>query len=110
MGPDKVRRSGTIAPGIHLSTNKRTCGLCAVFHDERVAMRSLQKSSPNSCCRDGFHTLVTGLDEPEPSWLTKLDALGRFAGGRSKFSKGADNKSGLGAGDGVAEVLQPAVG
>ena len=40
---------------------------------------------------------------------TKLDARERFRG-RSKFSKGADNKSGLGAGDGVVELLQLTVG
>ena len=75
-------------------------------------MSNLQKSSPNSCCKIGFHGLVTGLEEPEPEPSAsdaKLDVLGRF-GGRSIFSKGADNKSGLGAGDGVPVVLQPAVG
>src|SRR6266540_2432861 len=104
MGPDKVRRSGTIAPGIHLSKNKRNCGLCAVFQDERVATRSLQKSSPNSCCRGGFHGLATGLD-PEPSGFgMRLAVLARFSG-RSKVSKGVENKGGLGAGDGVAEAV-----
>jgi len=103
MGLDNVRRSGTIAPGIHLSTNKRTCRSCAVFHDERIAMRSLQKSSPNSCCNSGFHTLGTGLDDPELSGL-RLDVLRRFDG-RSKVSNGAaDRRSGLGTGDGVAEM------
>jgi len=101
IGPDKVRQSGTIAPGTYFSTNKCTWGLCAVFHDEHVAM-SLQKSSPNSCCRGGFHALVgiTGLNKAGPS--TKLNAQEHF--------RGADNKSGLGAGDGIARVLHPAVG
>ena len=52
--------------------------------------------------------MTTGLDEPEPSGLMKLDALECFRG-RSIFnSKGADNKSGLGAvrSDGVAKPLQ----
>ena len=51
----------------------------------------------------------SGLDDPdpEPSGATKLDVLGRF-GGRSKFTRGVDNKSGLGAGDGIPDVLQPA--
>jgi len=82
-----------------------------MFHDEEVAMRSLQKSSPNSCCNGGFHALamMTGLDEPEPSGLMKLDALERFRG-HSIFSKGADNKSGLSAGDGIAKLLQLAFG
>ena len=109
IGPDKVQQSGTIAPRTHLSTSKHTWGLYAVFHDEHVAMRSLQKPSPNSCCRGGSHALfgITGLNKAGPS--TKLNVQEHFRG-HSKFSKGADNKSGLGAGDGVARVLHPAVG
>jgi hypothetical protein len=67
-------------------------------------MRSLQKSSPNSCCRDGFHGLVTGLDDSDSSGLAKLVALAsalvRFGGRstRSNFSKGGDNIVGSGLG------------
>jgi hypothetical protein len=75
--------------------------LFAVFHEERVAMRSLQKSSPNSCCRDEFHTLSTKFNEPSGP-AVKLDTLERFWG-RSIFGIGA-NKSGLGIGDGVADI------
>jgi len=53
----------------------------------------------------GFHALATGLDDPELSGPGfKLDLLRRF-GGRSKDSNGADNKRGLGTGDGVAEKV-----
>jgi hypothetical protein len=37
--------------------------------------------------------------------MIELDTLERFKG-RSIFSKGADNKSGLGIGDGVAEAIK----
>ncbi len=76
-----------------------------MFHNEQVAMRSLQKSSLNSCCRDGFQTVaaVTGIDEPEPSVLITLTDRARF-NGHSKFSKGVDNRSGLRVGDGIMEV------
>jgi len=50
------------------------------------------------------HILATELDDPEPSGLTKLDPL-RCFGGHSKFSNGVDNKSGLGAVDGVTKAL-----
>jgi hypothetical protein len=71
-------------------------GLCAVFQEEWVAMRSLQKSSPNSCCNSPFHAFG------ELSGLMKLDALEHFSGW-SKFSNGVEsgNKSGLWIGDGV---------
>jgi hypothetical protein len=78
-----------------------------VFHDEQVVIRSLQKkSSLNSCCSGGFHTLL--VRPCEPSGLVKLDTLACF-GGQSKFSNGADKRSGLGLGDpdGVDDVLKP---
>ena len=95
-----------IAPGIHFSTNNRICGLFAVFHEDRVAISSLQKSSLSSCCSGEFHTLpvrICGL-----SGLVKLDTLARFDG-RSIFSNGADKRSGLGLGDpnDVADALKP---
>lgn len=108
IGPDKVQRSGMIVPGIHLSKNNRTSGLCAVFQEEWVAISSLQKSSPNSCSHNAFHALPAGLWEPSG---VKLKTLARF-NGRSRFSNGVDSRSGLGIGDpnGVAEVLKPGFG
>ena len=72
-------------------------------------MRSLHRSSPNSCCSDGLHTLPVGLCES--SGHVKLVTLVHF-GGRSKFSSGADKRSGLGHGDsnGVVGVLVPRFG
>ena len=67
-------------------------------------MRSLQRSSPNSCCRGGFHTLSTRFDEPSGA-MVKLETLERFMG-RSIFSIGVDNKRRLGIGDGVAEAIE----
>jgi len=60
-------------------------------------------SSPNSCCRDGFHALATGLD-PEPSGFIKLAVLAHFSG-QLKVSKGVENKRGLGAVNGVAKAV-----
>ncbi len=68
-------------------------------------MRSLQKSSPNSCCRGGFHCVatMTGIGDSDPSRFARLDVLAHF-GGQSNVNKGADNRRGLGTSDGVAEV------
>ena len=71
-------------------------------------MSSLQNSSPNSCCREEFHTLPVRLGELSEGFV-KLDTLARF-GGRSILSNGADIRSGLGLGDsanGIADVLEP---
>jgi hypothetical protein len=75
-----------------------------VFHDEQVAIRSLQKSSLNSCYRNGFYTLSTRLGEPSGP-VVKLDTPECFKG-HFIFSKEANNKSGLGIGDGVAEAIK----
>jgi hypothetical protein len=75
-----------------------------MFHDERVAMRSLQRSSSNSCCRGGFHILSTRFDEPSGA-MVKLETLDHFMG-RSIFSIGVDNERGLSIGDDVAEVIE----
>jgi hypothetical protein len=78
-----------------------------VFHKEQAAISSLQKSSPNSCCREEFHILPVRLGELSEGFV-KLDTLACF-GGQSIFSNGADKRSGLGLGDpnGIADVLKP---
>ena len=69
---------------------------------------SLQKSSPNACCREEFHTLPVRLSELSEGFV-KLDTLACF-GSRSIFSNRADKRSGLGLGlgdpNGISGVLR----
>lgn len=55
-GPERTRRSGTRAPGVHFAWNFNTCGLFAKFQEEPVETNIAQKSSANSRCFSDGHT------------------------------------------------------